>query len=345
MARTRLRVLWVCFLVFLGLNLYSLPALRSLYYLLRLPFVWNESTAAAVISQQHDHFDLTFAAYDANYSTSDAGLRPLIPSKLHHIHLGSNPPPAKWLAARAECLKHHKSWETFLWNDENAAHFVQDQFPHLYDMWNTYPFMVQRVDALRYMVLEKHGGVILDFDLACKRSLEPLRQFDFVAPAAHPTGVSIGMLLASPNNSFVKALVNNLPAFNRRWLLLPYVTVMFSTGCHYASTIYTLQQNRTNLRILAGTPQLPNLHMLNGFVDTPLFRHFGSSSWHSKDARLIAFFKNMDQRILFAVLVFSLAASVSFLVVLCAGRQRQSSHQDVESHLSQSTTKFSSKHA
>ncbi|KKK25983.1 hypothetical protein ARAM_007594 [Aspergillus rambellii] len=309
MARTRLRVLWVCFLVFLGLNLYSLPALRSLYYLLRLPFVWNESTAAAVISQQHDHFDLTFAAYDANYSTSDAGLRPLIPSKLHHIHLGSNPPPAKWLAARAECLKHHKSWETFLWNDENAAHFVQDQFPHLYDMWNTYPFMVQRVDALRYMVLEKHGGVILDFDLACN------------------------------------ALVNNLPAFNRRWLLLPYVTVMFSTGCHYASTIYTLQQNRTNLRILAGTPQLPNLHMLNGFVDTPLFRHFGSSSWHSKDARLIAFFKNMDQRILFAVLVFSLAASVSCLVVLCAGRQRQSSHQDVESHLSQSSTKFSSKHA
>jgi hypothetical protein len=27
--------------------------------------------------------------------------------------------------------------------------------------------------------------------------------------------------------------------------------------------------------------------MLNGFVDTPLFRHLGSSSWHSSDAFLI----------------------------------------------------------
>lgn len=81
----------------------------------------------------------------------------------------------------------------------------------------------------------KKQGAVLDFDLACKRSLEPLRQFDFVAPAAHPTGFSIGMMLASPNNTFVRSLIESLPMFNHAWPLLPYVTVMFSTGCHYAS--------------------------------------------------------------------------------------------------------------
>lgn len=78
-------------------------------------------------------------------------------------------------------------------------------------------------------------GAILDLDLVCKRSLEPLRRFDFVAPAAYPAGFSIGMLLSSPGNLFVRDLIDNLPRFKRRWLLLPYVTVMFSTGCHYAS--------------------------------------------------------------------------------------------------------------
>ena len=78
-------------------------------------------------------------------------------------------------------------------------------------------------------------GAILDLDLVCKRSLEPLRRFDFVAPAAYPAGFSIGMLLASPKNSFVRDLIDNLPYFKRRWFLFPYATVMFSTGCHYAS--------------------------------------------------------------------------------------------------------------
>ncbi|GAQ12126.1 mannosyl phosphorylinositol ceramide synthase CSH1 [Aspergillus lentulus] len=314
MARYRLRLLLTLLLVLLFGGLFS-SSFQQLYYLLRLPFVWEASSAAAVISQEHDQFDVTFAAYEANYSSADAGPAPLIPPILHHIHLGSRPPRAEWLEARKLCLKHHTSWSTFIWNEDSAEKLVREEFPHLHDMWKSYPYMIQRVDALRYMILQKHGGeftprecdgadssgVILDYDLACKRSLEPLRQFDFVAPAAHPTGFSIGMMLSSPGNPYIKALVDDLPLYNHRWLYLPYVTVMFSTGCHYASTIYTLQSNRSSLRILSGPPDAPRMHMLNGQVNTPLFRHLGSSSWHNRDARLISLFKNLDQRALFAI--------------------------------------------
>jgi inositol phosphorylceramide mannosyltransferase catalytic subunit len=72
-------------------------------------------------------------------------------------------------------------------------------------------------------------------DLKCRRSLGPLRRFDFVAPAAHPTGFSVGFMMASQHNEFVGALVRNLANYNHHWLLLPYPTVMFSTGCHFAS--------------------------------------------------------------------------------------------------------------
>lgn len=72
-------------------------------------------------------------------------------------------------------------------------------------------------------------------DLKCTRSLGPLRRFSFVAPAAYPTGFSIGFMMASKRNEFVGKLVRNLKMYNRRWFGLPYPTVMFSTGCHYAS--------------------------------------------------------------------------------------------------------------
>jgi mannosyltransferase OCH1-like enzyme len=103
---------------------------------------------------------VTFSSFPANYSTKDAGLQPLIPARLHHIHLGPSSPRTEWLAARADCLKQHDSWEAFLWNDNNAPQFVEENYPHLYEMWKNYPFMVQRVDALRYMVLEKYGGIL-----------------------------------------------------------------------------------------------------------------------------------------------------------------------------------------
>ena len=52
-------------------------------------------------------------------------------------------------------------------------------------------------------------------------------------------------------------------------------------------TIHSLQKNRTDLKILSGTAENPNLHRLNGNVVTPLFHHLGASSWHSFDASLI----------------------------------------------------------
>ncbi|PWY73057.1 glycosyl transferase [Aspergillus heteromorphus CBS 117.55] len=327
MAQARVRLLLLVTLGCLLAGLFS-PLLWKLYLLLRLPFVWKASSVDAVISLQRDGFDLTFAAYESNYTVTD----PLIPARLHHVHLGGQLPRAEWSAAREECIKRHPNWEVFLWDDRNASHFVQNRYPHILTMWEGYPYLVQRVDALRYMILHTYGGAILDFDLACKRSMEPLRQFEFVAPAANPVGISIGMMLASPNSSYVGDLVRNLPRYNLRWSFLPYITVMFSTGCHYASTIYTLQANTSPLRILAGPPSIPKLHMLNGYVDTPLFRHLGSSSWHQQDARLIKAFANVDQRISFAVILV-VVVGTCWSGVLCVSRVRRC-HQGRESWVS-----------
>ena len=72
-------------------------------------------------------------------------------------------------------------------------------------------------------------------DLRCKRSLGPLRQFDFVVPSAYPTGFSISFMMSAPKSLFLKDIIRYLPVFNREWFGLPYASVMFSTGGHFAS--------------------------------------------------------------------------------------------------------------
>ncbi|KAH8426859.1 glycosyltransferase family 32 protein [Aspergillus melleus] len=336
MVLTRVRLLLVVLLVSLYLSLRSSLA-TQLYLLLRLPFVWTDSSAESVISLERDRFDVTFHSYpalpsfddsdpSATTSTAESELR--VPVRLHHIHLGTAELRPEWQTARTECLKHHPTWEPYLWDDAAATRLVREEFPEIAGLWESYPYLVQRVDALRYMVLYKYGGAILDFDLVCRRPLDPLRQFDFVAPAAHPAGFSIGMMLASPNHSFLADLVHHLPAFNRRWFLLPYATVMFSAGCHYASTIYTMQRNRTSLRILSGPPTDPNMHMLNGFVDTPLFQHLGTSSWHAHDVTAFRVL-NAARRSWTCLVAFGIGFGVVVLVVVgTLGVMRRSSRRD-----------------
>lgn len=150
-------LLLVCALLLL-LHRWWLPLAGMLYDLVALPVRWKDAASQSVITQERDHFDVSFEAYETNQSTAGFDYPDLVPPILHHINLGAKPPRAEWLAARLNCLRHHQGWQFFLWDDASASAFVQENFPHLKDMWDNYRYPVQRVDALRYMVLQKYGG-------------------------------------------------------------------------------------------------------------------------------------------------------------------------------------------
>ncbi|KAH9208547.1 glycosyltransferase family 32 protein [Leptodontidium sp. 2 PMI_412] len=285
-------------------------SLKIAWGIVRMPMVWNNRASEFLISNEKDAFDVSFRNYPKEVDTALPGHADLVPPILHHIALSKSSPRANWLDARESCLHYHPGWKSYLWTDESATSFVAEHFPDFKQTWENYRFPIQKIDALRYMVLYQYGGIVLDMDLNCVRSLGPLRRFGFVAPAAHPSGFSVGFIMASRQNPFVGQLVKNLPVYNKNWLGLPYPTVMFSTGCHYASTIHTLQPNRTDLKILAGPETNPNLHSLNGNVVTPLFHHLGSSSWHSYDGRLIVSLGKAEVQmgLLFVAIMLGVAA-------------------------------------
>ncbi|KAH6874446.1 putative glycosyl transferase [Thelonectria olida] len=298
-------VLWAITLLVLIALFFSRHLLCRSWTLAALGGAWPRNVADFTISDAHDAFDVTFSSYNRTQLTA-APYHDLVPPIIHHIALGqlSSDWREEWREAAQSCLEWHPGWEAYSWTDESAAKFVAVKFPELEDMWLRYRHPIQRVDALRYMVLHEYGGVILDMDLKCKRALGPLRRFSFVAPEAHPTGFSISFMMASKHNAFVGDIVRNLTTYNKEWLGLPYPTVMFSTGGHFASVIHASESNRTNLKILPGP-----LHTLSGRVSTPLFDHLGSSSWHSYDAQLAVKLSSQLNMIFFF--------SAMIVVVLC----------------------------
>jgi mannosyltransferase OCH1-like enzyme len=276
-------ILWATLVILIVTAWLGRHLLYTAWTLAALRLFWHENASDFILSQSNDNFDVTFA----NYSIHQVSAEPyedVVPPILHHIALGDNEGrwKGRWGESVQSCLDIHPGWESHIWTDDKASQFVADKFPELKELWDSYHYPVERIDSLRYMLLYAYGGVILDMDLKCKRALGPLRRFSFVAPEAHPTGFSIGFMMASKGNAFVGDIVRNLTVYNKQWLGLPYATVMFSTGCHFASVIHAYESDRHDLKILPGP-----LHSLNGRVSTPIFDHLGSSSWHSYDAKLI----------------------------------------------------------
>ncbi len=132
--------------------------LYDAYTLAALPLIWSRHARSFYLSARHDNFDVTFANYSVD-QTSATPYPDLVPPVIHHISLGSGAAShANWAEVRQSCLDMHPGWDAFLWTDETADSLVADHFPELHEMWTTYRYPIQKIDALRYMVLYRYGG-------------------------------------------------------------------------------------------------------------------------------------------------------------------------------------------
>lgn len=61
----------------------------------------------------------------------------------------------------------HPDWEYKLWTDQMNRDFIHDNYPDFLDKYDKYPREIQRIDAFRYFLLLKEGGLYVDLDFEC----------------------------------------------------------------------------------------------------------------------------------------------------------------------------------
>ncbi len=298
----------------------------TIFYIAQTYLTWYRFSTGII--NLKDNFDTTMASYPLNQTSASPNYTNVVPAILHHILIGNinlNNRPT-WITARQACLQWHPNYEYKLWNDSSAEKLILEEYPWFLQTWKNYPYPIQRADSLRYLILYRYGGIFLDMDLHCRRSLGPLRRFEFISPAAYPVGISNGFIMASARHPFIKVLVDQLPLFNRNFLL-PYATVMFSTGCMYLSAQYSLYHDQFSLKLLDYKQ-----HRLSGRVSTPLFHHYGSSSWHSTDASLIKIVDNI-LKILFHHQGLVLIILLLFITLLILSYRRRTKTLEKEEEI------------
>ncbi|BDD61816.1 hypothetical protein MPDQ_006247 [Monascus purpureus] len=209
--------------------------------------------------------------------------RPQVIPKIIHQTYKNESIPEVWREAQQSCIDLHPDYEYILWTDEKSRKFIAEEYPWFLETFDSYKYPIQRADSIRYFVLAHYGGTYIDLDDGCNRRLDPLLAYPAWLRRTAPTGISNDAMGAVPQHPFFLRVIEALQSYNRHWLL-PYVTVMYSTGPLFLSVIWKqyMQEQRSDL----GRVRILMQGEYNRY-SWSFFTHHIGNSWHGKDARLI----------------------------------------------------------
>lgn len=243
-----------------------------------------------------------------NYLTSQPQL---IPKIIHQTYKTTSIPEI-WLDGQKNCQDLNSDYEYILWTDEMARDFIAEQYPWFLETFDSYPFPIERADAIRYFILAHYGGVYIDLDDGCARNLDPLLTVPAFVRKTLPTGISNDMMGSVPNHPFFIKAISMLQKYKRNWFV-PYITIMFSTGPLFLSVVWKQYIRWGNppsgiVRIL-----MPDDYK-NG--SNPFFKISKGSSWHNDDAQVLLFMsRHIILSVIFCIMLAILIISTEYLIV------------------------------
>jgi mannosyltransferase OCH1-like enzyme len=96
------------------------------------------------------------------------------PRIIHQIWCGERNLPSHLEIFSQTWINKHPDWKYEFWNDERISYFIEQYYPQYSFIFKSFPYDIQRWDAIRYLILYKYGGMYVDFDTECLEPLEPL---------------------------------------------------------------------------------------------------------------------------------------------------------------------------
>ncbi|WP_295543500.1 glycosyltransferase [uncultured Thiohalocapsa sp.] len=97
----------------------------------------------------------------------------MIPRVIHQTWKDDRLPP-QYATLADTWRRAHPEWAWRLWTDADNLRLVEQEFPSLLGLYLDYPYPIQRVDLIRYLILYRYGGLYVDLDFECFKDITPL---------------------------------------------------------------------------------------------------------------------------------------------------------------------------
>jgi len=233
---------------------------------------------------------------------------------------------------RDSWLMKNPTWTYVCWNVDRANELIKQHYPQHLEMYQKYPYPIQRCDVIRYFFLHRYGGLYADMDYHCNRSWdEVVRDYSgdiYLVETPNHTGssttvyVSNSLIYSRPGHVFWSKLFIELEIHKVAPMYYgQHLCVMFTTGPGIVNRMF----NKYKIRYRLGYYPYKYFHPFGLTIDAVSFDnkaevyayHLGKGSWETKDSKILIFLYTEWKIILFVVGVL--------LVPLCLSRFNKSS--------------------
>lgn len=148
-------------------------------------------------------------------------MKPQIPPRIIQTAKSRNLPiVAQAAVANLKCL--NPGFEYCFFDDQEVNAFVREEFPQHLELFQSFPYRIQKYDFFRYLAVFRRGGFYFDLDVFLARGLDELRAHSCVFPFEELTinrclRREYGMdwelgnygFGAAPEHPFLAAVINN----------------------------------------------------------------------------------------------------------------------------------------
>lgn len=174
-----------------------------------------------------------------------------IPKIIHQIWSGIDEPlPAHFTMFGETWKRDYPDWQYEFWDNERMNSFIDDNYPQFKEIYDSFPYNIQRWDAIRYLILDKIGGMYVDFDYESIEPMDILIEGQTCCFAMEPenhikmfngqTCFNNAMMLSVPGHRFMKKIIADV--FSAKNLVPPTLNKTFnvlnSTGPYMLYRVY-----------------------------------------------------------------------------------------------------------
>lgn len=173
-----------------------------------------------------------------------------IPRVIHQIYEDSAGPSDTLLHISKSWREQNPDWEYRFWRKADIDVFLSMHYPELIPVYESFPYAVQRWDAIRYLILYTFGGLYVDLDYECTEPIDPLlRDVECtmgLEPAGHcilqrkPYIVGNAFMATIPGHPYFKELIDAVfhANTNEEYPVRAAQAIMDSTGPYMTTRVY-----------------------------------------------------------------------------------------------------------
>lgn len=172
---------------------------------------------------------------------------PTIPKHIHQTWKDAQI-PERFAQFQQSWQHHHPDWQYTLWTDADNLALIETHFPWFLPTYLSYPHPIQRVDAARYFIIRKFGGVYVDLDFECLKPVGPLIDGHGCVFGLEPTAtanlfgrdMTIGnaFIAATPEHPAMHVLTSMLEPYLRNVHPMHEQVILETTGPFMLTHVY-----------------------------------------------------------------------------------------------------------